>query len=114
MSRSLLAVGILLSAALAARADDVEGTVTAVDQAKRTISVKAGDQETRYELTADCKVYIKVRLAGRTTGYNEDKRGLKAVVVGATVTVSADFQDGKDVATRIKIESATPPRVPKK
>ena len=101
---SLLAVGILLGTALAARAAEVEGTVTAVDQAKRTLTVKVGDEETKYELTPGCKVYIKVR-TGRTIGYTEKKEGLKAVLVGVTVNLETDFQDGKDLTTRVKIET---------
>jgi len=104
----LLAIGVLFCFLVSARADDVVGKVTAVDPLARTLSVKVDANETKYELTPDCKVYLKTG-AGKRVAYNEVKDGLKKLRVGSTVTLSTDFQDGKDVATRIKVEALPGP-----
>lgn len=107
-----LSGGILFVLATAAVAMDVKGTVTAVDAAKRTISVKADDNVQAFDVAKDAKVY-ELYGSGKRTGYNETAHGLADVTVDATVTVSTDFIDGREQATRIKIESA-PAKAPRK
>jgi hypothetical protein len=108
----LLTTGFLLAVAGGAAAMDVKGTVTAVDAAKRTISVKVDDNVQAFDVAKDAKVY-ELYGSGKRTGYNETAGGLADVKLDAIVTLSTDFLDGREQATRIKIESASS-RAPRK
>jgi hypothetical protein len=103
---SFCAVGAALVASIAA-ADDIKGKVAAVDFDKRTITITVDAKDQTYEVGPSAKVY---RLSGnnvRRAGYAESPGGLKDVAVDATVTVTTDFIDGREQATRIKIESSS-------
>jgi hypothetical protein len=104
--RFVLSTGFVIALAAGAAAMDVKGTVTAVDAAKRTISVKVDDKVQAFDVAKDAKVY-ELYGSGKRTGYNETAGGLADVKVDAVVTLSSDFIDGREQATRIKIESAS-------
>ncbi len=102
----VLSTGLVFVLAASAAAMDVKGTVTAIDAAKRTISVKADDNVQAFDVAKDAKVY-ELYGSGKRTGYNETAHGLADVMVDAIVTVSTDLIDGREQVTRIKIESAS-------
>ncbi len=110
----LCAVSLAFAASVAS-ADDIKGKVNAIDPDKRTITVNVGDKDQTFEIAQTAKVY---RLSGnnaRRAGYAEAPGGIKEVAVGSTVTLTTEFIDDKEQATRIKIESASsqPLRRPK-
>jgi hypothetical protein len=103
---SLSAVSLAFVASIAL-ADDIKGKVTAIDPDKRAITVNVGDKDQSFEIAQNAKVY---RLSGknaRRAGYAEAPGGIKEVAVGSTVTLTTEFVDDKEQATRIKIESAS-------
>jgi len=102
----LLSAGILFALAASAAAMDVKGAVTAVDATKRTISVKVDDNVQSFDIAQDAKVY-ELYGSGKRTEYNETAHGLADVTADAVVILSTDFIDGREQATRIKIESAS-------
>jgi hypothetical protein len=104
--RLLLSSSILFALAASAAAMDVKGTVMAVDAAKRTITLKVDDKAQSFDVAKDAKVY-ELYGGGKRTGYNETAHGLADVTADAVVTLSTDFIDGREQATRIKIESAS-------
>jgi hypothetical protein len=102
----LYVLGLAQIASIAA-ADDIKGKVAAVDLDKRTITITVDAKDQTYEVGPSAKVY---RLSGnnaRRAGYAESPGGLKDVAVDATVIVTTDFIDGREQATRIKIESSS-------
>jgi hypothetical protein len=106
MTTFLFALGLALVESVAA-ADDIKGKVAAVDLDKRTITVTVDDKDQTYDVGPSAKVY---RLSGnnvRRAGYAESPGGLKDVAVDGKVTVTTDFIDGREQATRIKIESSS-------
>jgi hypothetical protein len=110
LSFSLLSVLALVASAAAM---DVKGTVTAIDSAKRTIAVKVDDDVQSFEIGKDAKVY-QLFGSGKRAGYSETAGGLSDVTVNAVVTISTDFLDGREQATRIKIESSSSKTSPKR
>jgi hypothetical protein len=102
-----LSVLSLAFVASVASADDIKGKVTALDLNKRTITVNAGDKDQSFDVAQGAKVY---RLSGnnaKRAGYAELPGGLKEVAVDETITLTTEFIDDKEQATRIKIESAS-------
>ncbi len=102
----LCAVGLGLVASVAS-ADDVKGKVAAVDPDKRTITITVGDKDHTFDVAQTAKVY---RLSGnnvKRAGYAELPGGLKEVAVDSTITLTTEFMDDKEQATRIKIEVAS-------
>jgi hypothetical protein len=102
----LCAVGLGLVASVAS-ADDFKGKVAAVDPDKRTITITVGDKDHTFDVAQTAKVY---RLSGnnvRRAGYAELPGGLKEVAVDSTITLTTEFMDDKEQATRIKIEVAS-------
>jgi hypothetical protein len=102
----LCALCLALFASIAA-ADDIKGKVTAVDLDKRTMTVNVGDRSQTFDIAQTAKVY---RLSGnnvKRAGYAEVPGGLKEVAVDATITLTTEFIDDKEQATRIKIEAAS-------
>jgi hypothetical protein len=103
---SLCAVSLAYVASVTS-ADDIKGKVTAVDLDKRTVTVNVGDKDQTFDVAQTAKVY---RLSGnnvKRAGYGEVPGGLKEVAVNSTITLTTEFIDDKDQATRIKIESAS-------
>ena len=103
----MLALGLSL-AATTGLAMDVKGKITALDLAKQTITIKTDDGDQTFDLSKDIKVY-KLYGGGKRAGFDEAPGGMKAVSVGAEVTLSTDFIDSKEQAIRIKLESASGP-----
>jgi hypothetical protein len=102
-----LSVLSLAFVASVASADDIKGKVTALDLNKRTITVNVGDKDQSFDVAQAAKVY---RLSGnnvKRAGYAELPGGLKEVAVDETITLTTEFIDDKEQATRIKIESAS-------
>jgi hypothetical protein len=111
---SLCAVSLAFAASVAA-ADDIKGKVKAIDPDKRTITVNVGDKDQTFDIAQTAKVYRLFGNNARRAGYAEAPGGIKEAAVGSTVTLTTEFIDDKEQATRIKIESASsqPLRRPK-
>jgi hypothetical protein len=99
-------MGLVFVLAAGAAAMDVKGTVTAIDAAKRTVSVRVDDNVQMFDVAKNAKVY-ELYGSGKRSGYNETAGGLADVKVDGVVTLSTDFIDGREQATRIKIDSGS-------
>jgi hypothetical protein len=112
MIRYFAAALALTLGASAASAADLDGKLTVVDLKANTITLPVDGKDQQYPLASDCKVYVKGH-AGRGVAFSEAAAGTKALAAGQTVSVTTDFIDGKEEATRIKInEGATGGRPP--
>ncbi len=115
MSRSIFTALSLLTLsvfAACAAAMDVKGTVSAIDVDKLAISIKVDDEIKSLDVSKDAKVY-QLYGSGKRTGYSETAGGLKDISPNSLVIATTETRDGKELVTRIKIESSAG-RTPRK
>ena len=100
--RALLATALALLAGPALLADTYGDKVKAVDADKKTITLPVEGKDRTFPVDDKVEVQAQVR-AGKRLRLTPVKDGLKAVKVGAEVTVTTEKKEGKEVVTKVVI-----------
>ena len=95
----------LLIVAGGLRAEEIKGKVKSTDSGKSTITVTVEDnKDMTFSVAKDAKIF---QLAGKKLKKavpQDVTGGLSGLETGKEVTITTSKQDGKDVATSIKVE----------
>jgi len=102
----LLAVGVFALSLNLALAGEVKGKVKSVDADKNTITVTVDDKDQTIDVDKDAKIYTMSRKKKGQPAAEVTLSGLRAVMANATVTVTTEKKNDKDVATSIKVDPA--------
>ena len=108
MRKLLGAVTVLFfSLSLTFAADTIsKAKVKSVDADKNTITVTVDDKDSTYNVQKDAKIWTTGKKKKGQPAPEVTLSGLSAVKEGATVTLTIEKKDDKDVCTNVKVEPA--------
>jgi hypothetical protein len=101
------AVAVLVLGLAIVQADEIRGKVKSTDPDKNTITVTVDDKDQTLPVVKDAKIY---RLVGKKIKKAQPENvpgGLSGLTSGTDVTLTTEKQDGKEVATQVKVEGLT-------
>src|SRR5262245_17714637 len=104
LARMLGALSCLILAIALVEADEIRGTVKAVDTEKSTLTVTADDKDQTFEIPKDAKIYTLAKKKKKGKAATETTIELSAIKENAKVVVNTEKKDGKDVVTSVRLE----------
>ncbi len=112
------AVLALLVGVTAISADEVKGTVKAVDNPKNTIKVTVDGKDTTFPISKDASIVTVSIIPGKKNKTTEKltpiENGIAGVKAGANVTLLTEKVDDKDTVTSVKVSDGKAAVLPKK